>query len=471
MTAGEWWELAGPGGAERWQRVDGRFVAAEVGTKRLVPAERPFDADQLGLRRGRCGHPGPWPNAFGHCPDCGAALEPPETTDGWSWANPADGFAVAGRAVRPVPDSRREEAMPGAALLFFVVAGRPAHLFAVDGRSGWLRARREADGAWVELERLRPAGLQRRSWAAAVLDGGAAFVVPTEAGPVVVRCPADAPLSVTEVAGSGACAGGAAALGRGAVAVPVRGAAGLGMALLAAGSAEWRAAPVAGGDAAAREEVFAAPAAHDDDVFWCGTDGLLTLSVRNGGVEAAYRRWDAGMVPVAGTRPLRAPDGRLFQLFRQNEAELVFGELALPGRSGERRTASSLWLSAGDAVFGDGRRRRLPWDEGRGRGEYPLGNNEFLLPVLTFDERRFLLLNCPGRDTLGRFLGADGTGEARRGTLLFTGATRSVEALQGGVEAREPADVTGFVFRNRLWAYAAVSNRCWSWELAAVEAG
>ncbi len=481
----EAWELPGPDGTESWVREDGRFTTVRVGQKRLHLAEPSFDADQLRLRRSRCPHPGPWPNAFVFCPDCGARLEEapnPDASAGWPRrAAPTRGLPVLGQTLQPLVETRRDEAMPAAAALVFVVAGSPPHLFAFDLRSGWLRARREEDRAWMDLQRLAPAGLPRWSWAAAVLGGTGArgqgpqgFVLPTVQGPVLVRIAPDedlATVAADPALGIKAAAGGVVCL-RGRAIMPVRMTGGVALAVLDPDGRDWQLMALPGEEGRlAEDELFAPPVVHDDDGFWCGGGGLLSVSARQHGLDIAYRPWRDALSPILGTRPLQAPDGRLYQLMRLGEDSLVFEGLALPGQVQERRPSSSLWMSSGNAAFVEGRRRRLPWEEAMGRAEYVLKDGEFVLPLLAFDDRRFLVATCPGRPTLNRFLDTAGeASEARPCQLHFTAATRVLTSLQRRIEARSPADIVCFVFRCRLFVYAASTNQCWSWELQPVEA-
>lgn len=489
----EVWELPGPTGPESWLRENGHFTTVRIGQKRLRLAESSFDADQLCLRTSRCPHPGPWPNAFVFCPECGTRLEKPTDLDaiaGWSpRAAAMGGLPVLGEALRPVVESRREEAMPASASLAFIVAGTPPHLFAFDLRSGWLRARREADQTWIDLQRLPPAGLPRWSWVAAALSGtltgagtGAGteeqrltgFALPTAQGPVLVRIGPDeelATVAASPALGIRAAAGGVACL-RGRPVTPVRMTGGLALAVLDPAGRSWLLVALPEEDGRlAEQELFAAPVMHDDDAFWCGVHGLLSVSATRNGFDVAYRPWRDSLSPVLGTRPLQAPDGRLYQLMRLGEDTLVFENLVLPGQVQERRLASSLWMSSGNAAFVDGRRRRLPWEDAMGRAQYILKDGDFVLPLLAFDDRRFLVATCPGRPTLGRFLDTAGEpAEARACQIQFTAATRVLEPLQRRVDAQSPSDIVCFIFRQRLFIYAAMANQCSSWELQPVEA-
>lgn len=474
------WELPGPFGVEEWQRSIGRFTSALVGRKRLTLDEQPFDLDQLRLRQPACGHAGPWPYAFQHCPECGVRLlDPAPLPPPAAWAPPSgapSGLAVQDAGLHPVAGTRQEEAMPPAANLSFIVAGRPPHLFAYDLQTGWLRVRNEGTGQWDDLRRLPAAqALPRWSWAAAISAPAVhtgtqaeGFVLPTDQGPVLVRTGPATPLSALPAPASlgiQAAAGGAACL-RGQPFMPVRLGGGLGLACLSADGDAWELQAVLHGGEVPPGTMFAAPVTHADDAFWCAPSGQLSLSLTGGGgLQASWQPWPDGLTPVLGARPLQEPNGSLHQLMHLGDDRLVFASLDLPGRRMQQRP-TELWLSAGNAAFRDGMRRRLPWDEAGSRAKYVLADDEFLLPLLAFGERRFLLASCTGRDSLTSFLDTQMAPPARRACrLLFTPATLMLEPLQRSIDARSAWDIVPFVFRDRLHIYAANTNQCWSWEL------
>lgn len=388
-----------------------------------------------------------------------------------------NGLSVLPAASSPLADTRREEAMPPSASLSFIVAGPVPHLFAYDVQTGWLRVRNEDTVEWQDLLRLPAAqALPRWSWSAGAVtgaDGGAAegFALPTDQGPVFVRTGTLAPLlEVRAPASLGiqSAAGGVACL-RGRPFVPVCLAGGLGLARLSAGGDTWELVAVTHGEAVPARTVFAAPVTHDDDAFWCAPGGQLSLSLTGaGGVQAAWQAWPEGLTPLLGIRPLQEPNGVLHHLMRLGDDQLVFRTLKLPGTPAEQRPASGLWLSAGNAAFREGRRRRVPWDDAVGRAEYTVPDGEFLLPLLAFGDRRFLLASCAGRSTLTAFLDTQAAPPERRAcNLAFTAATRSLEPLQRRIDARSAWDIVPFVFRGRLYVYAANANQCWSWALRA----
>ncbi len=365
--------------------------------------------------------------------------------------------------------------MPRSASLCFIVAGAMPHLFAYDLQTGSLHAKNELTAQWQDLARLSASRLPRWSWAAALvrLEGGIlageGFALPTDAGPVFVRTGLAAPLlpmAPSPALGIRSAAGGLTCL-RGRPAAPVHVAGGLGLARLSASGAEWELVPVAGGEAVPPGAMFAAPAAHADDAFWCSPEGQLSLSLTGqGGWVAEWQPWPERLAPLLGARPLLDQNGVLHQLMRLGADELAFRALKLPGTPGEQRSVAGPWLSAGAAAFRDGKRRRLPWDDAIGRAEYSVADGEFLLPLLALGGPRFLLASCAARASLMPFLSTDAPpADARSCTLLFTPATRSLTPLGKRVTARAAWDIVPFVYRGRLHVYAAHTNECWSWEL------
>ncbi len=480
----EEWVLDGILGQEHWTRRGGRFASVALGqarAKSLTLSDGSFELEQLGLRSGRCAHPGPWPNALSYCPQCGTKLaEPAPLPPPQSWSAPfgnAAGLPVLDPVsdLAPVSGTRREEKLPGASDLAFLVAGAPPYLFAYDLASGMLRVRRESDRQWQELTQLQRADrLPRWAWSACVLPSDHAasheLALATNAGPVLVRLAADAPLAtVRPQAADGISDGlGGVACLRGRPVMPVLLASGLGLAWLPEGAPAWRILPAQGGfganDPAARGR-FAVPTVHGGDAFWCSVAGLLSVSVSGDSITAEYRPWPGDRSPVLSIRPLQSDNGTLYQLVRRGDDLPVFRSLTLPDREAEERPFR-LCLSSGNAVFVDGKRRRLPWDETGSRAEYSLGDDEFILPLLAFGPRRFLVAVCSGRTTLSSFVESSGIPPAARSCrLAFSPATKTLIPLDRRFDVASAWDLVPFVFRDRLYAYAASTNECWSWAL------
>lgn len=477
VPAAERWELEGHFGPESWLSQDGRFLAVELGSsraKKLSMLTGSFELEQLRLRQGLCSHKGPWPFGFSFCPECGARLaEPPKMPDAESWSAPfgmATGLPVLEQMgdVSPVVETRRQENLPARANLGFIVAGAPPALFAYDLASGMLRARRESDASWQDLEHLpRAHNLPRWSWAAAILpaSGPAGFAIATNDGPVMVHLAPDQPLSTSRLAASfGVQAGlGGPACVEGRLVMPVRTAGGLALACLTLNAQSWTVVQVPGPFDS--HEPFAAPVVHYSDAFWCGSAGLLSVCCDRGELTPEFRPWGQGLSPALAIRPLQSENGTLYQLMRRGDQDPVFHSLVLPKREAELRDYR-LCFSTGNAVFADGRRRRLPWEEAGSRGEFPLGDDEFVLPLLAFSARRFLVAICAGRSTLTRFIDTDGKPAGSRACrLYFSPATKQLVSLDRRVDVEAAWDIVPFVFRRRLYIYAASRNDCWSWAL------
>ncbi len=367
----ERWTLPGACGSEQWQRSAGQFTSVLVGNKRLVAADQPFDLDQLQLRLATCGHAGPWPHAFQHCPECGSLLsDSASLPPSGNWSPPAgapNGLMVSSNALSPVAATRRQEEMPRSANLSFIVAGKIPHLFAYDLQTGGLYARNELTSQWQDLMRL-PASqaLPRWSWSAALvplatpdsLNEG--FAVPTDQGPVFVRTgpatslllhPAALSLGIRSAAGGMTCL-------RGRPVAPVHLAGGLGLARLSASGDEWELVPVSQGDAVPPHTIFAAPVMHADDAFWCAPTGQLSVSLTGeSGWQAEWQQWPEGLSPLLGVRPLQEQNGTMHQLMRRGVDELVFR--ATPFR------VLLPWLGRGRVRLRHGpvrlHHRRSPW--------------------------------------------------------------------------------------------------------------
>ena len=480
----EFWPLQGPYGPERWQRQAGRFTEIAFSTpcaRTLKLADRSFELEGLRLRGSTCPHAGPWPNAFRYCIECGTPLpEPAALPPARNWSAPfgsLTGLPIleGSEDVSALPQTRREERLPGSADLGFVVAGTPPTLFAYDLATGLLRARLEGDRTWQDLEQWpRAHNLPRWSWAAAVLPEGVTpgFAIATNEGPVLRRVGPNLdtrPLRPAASAGILAGLGGVACV-EGHLVMPVRLASGLALACLAPEQESWSLLAVEGGAAAL--EVFAAPVVHYSDAFWCTAAGLLSLSCVNGTLSAAFRPWQEGLLPALAIRPLQAENGTFYALMRRGEHDPVFHSLVLPDREPELRPYR-LCFSSGNAVFADGKRRRLPWDDTGSRGEFSLGDDEFLLPLLAFSARRFLVAVCAGRSTLTRFIETtgDATTNARLSPAFLTGYQTAGLARQehqcaraGGYRAfrvsRAPLYLCGW---SKRVLELAVAARCGGW--------
>jgi hypothetical protein len=360
--------------------------------------------------------------------------------------------------------------------LSFVVAGTPPRLFAIDLQTGWLHertgARTSPAGGWAQRQRLKlQPGMPRWQFCAAALPNG--FALPGEAGPIWVTAEAAQPIAVMPAPQSLGLAGsraGAAVL-RGGVAIPVSSQAGFSVALRSP-EGIWHVAPVEGG-APRPGEWLAVPVTHGGDAIWCGSSGMLHVRADAvADVTAVWRAWRPGLQPLLGVRPIIAPDGTLHQLARAGADDLVWEYLAPPGGPAARRAADGIWLSVGQAAFREGRSRRLPWD-GVTRLEFTLDDGEFLLPLLGLTAQHFVLAICQDRDSLLAFIGAEDptAGEAqdaaqtRRCRLMFSLATRRLLPLGRAMEAARASDLVSCVFRDRLYVYAASSNQCSSWAL------
>ncbi len=461
------WTLPGRFGPERWQREGDRFtVVAVAGDRIVLPTDRVTEARLRG-REAACAHPGPFPLAFRFCPECGTALAEAEREPGAeAWSPPfgaADGLPARDEAVEPDPASHEEIAVPPSSALGFAVAGTPPMLLACDRIDGWVRAWSERDRRWIDRVQLPPCTvLPAWSWAAAADRSG--LSLPTDRGPAFVglTAPRRAPVALLE---GRAPLGGAGVL-RGQVALPVRDAAGLALAVLdrAAPERGWSLLPVPG----AAAEALATPVATGDRLLWCGPTGLLTLQAGPDGSTAHWQGWQDGIWPLPGVRPVAEPNGTLHQLARLDPHTLVLQSLSAPGQVPERRPARGYTPGTGRAVFRENARLRLPWDE-RAASDYVIPDGTFLLPLLEFGGGRTVLALCTGRDRLGRFLGdpaaPDDADADHACTLFYSRGPRVLEPLDCLLRARDAFDLSVFLHAGWLYVHGARDGGCHRWRL------
>jgi hypothetical protein len=470
MTA---WRLPGRFGDELWQPAATGFASVTIAGDRIPLPATPALLDRIGARHGTCPHPGPYPTAFRHCPDCGARLSSPRSEPpSQSWSPPfgaANGLPTLDEPRRPDPDSRQDIPMPGSAQIALAVAGTPPRLLACDRITGWVHAWSEPDTDWHRLVQLPACALPRWSWSAAATPHGLAL--PTDRGPawLDLTLPRQTPVRLTDAPYRPA--GGAAPARSGSL-VPLRTKAGLMLARHCPDGplpGDWTLHPVLGATDAP-ETVFAQPISSAEATVWCERTGLLLAQDTADGLVVRWRRWTDGVVPLPGLRPVTARDGTLHQLSRQDADTLVHEALPLAGQPPERRVARGYSPGTGRAVFRENTRLRLPWDE-RPLCDYPLADDHFLLPLLAFDEDRLLLAVCDRRAWLGHFLGdpdaaappADAAPHLC--TLMYSRGPRMLEPLDCILRAHHAWDLTVAIHAGHLLAHGAVENRCHRWKL------
>lgn len=464
------WALSGTFGPERWHHDGQRFASVAAAGERIELPADPLTLERLRTRTPHCAHPGPFPLAFRFCPACGTALaEAPALPSAESWSPPfgaPDGLPSLDEPRRPDPASREEIPVPASAALGFAVAGTPPMLLACDRIGGWISGWSEAAGAWIERVQIPPCpGLPRQGWAAGASASGLAL--PTDRGAAFLDL-TGARRSPTTILDAGPAAGGVATL-RAHAALPVRTAAGLAVAVLdhAAPATGWTLLPVPDAPAGSAGP-FAAPVVTADTAIWCDASGRIALQAAAGGLVASWSRWRDAVRPLPGVRPVMERNGTLHQLARLDERTLVLEALAAPGQEPERRAARGYTPGTGRAVFRENARLRLPWDD-RAAADYILPDDSFLLPLLAFDEDRYLLAVCTDRSGLGRFLGDPAAAaQAERPhlcTLVYSPGPRSLEPLDCVLRAHHAWDLSVFIHADWLHVHGAVENRCHRWRL------
>ncbi len=458
------WSLSGPFGDELWQREGGRFTSVETGGERIALPTDPVTSDRLRLRGSRCAHPGPFPVAFRFCPDCGAALaEAPRVPASASWSPPfgaVDGLPEIREPRSPDPDSGEEVPLPDAPSPVLAVAGTPPMLLACDPGGGRIAAWSEGAASWTLRAAIAPCGaLPRRSWAASANADGLA--VPTDGGPIWIdlRHPRAVPVATGERA---IPLGGAATL-RGRTMMPVQAPRGMAMALLDRQAGSWTTVPVTGSPSVPPRSL-SAPVVAAGMAFWPGPDGLLTAWHGLDGLTASWEAWANGVHPFIDTRPVLERTGQPYLLARLDPRTLGFANLCVPP---EPRPAAGYMLGSGRAVFREGARMRLPWDD-QGLAEYPLPDDRFLLPLLGMGDGRYVLAVCGGRDRLGGFVGdplADAPGPEHPCTLVWSAGARRLEPLGCVLRARTPSDLSVVIHDGWLYVHGALDHRCHRWRL------
>ena len=475
LSAQDPWDLDGPYGRERWSGPPGAFTAVllDGAPVSLNPADG--ELHLLRPRAAACAHPGPWPFAFGFCPRCGTPLQPPppaRAPEAWSSpGNSASGQPAPACTGTPDPLRRAELPMPGPGRMDFVVAGTPPGLLALDGTTGRLHGWVDGPddpfegGRWRELAVLPAAmALPRWSWAAAAFAMGVAL--PGAAGPVwLPLTPRPAPPVLPPAAlGAQRSVGGAAGVG-GLALVPVAAGGGLAVAAWLPREGRWECLPVAGADAAAAQDVFAAPSTNATEAFWVGEHGQLHARTGPGGIACTYRPWGGGWQPMRGVRPVLAPDGVFHQLGRV-DGQQAFEALVPPGATPQRRPFERYVTSCGTATFIRMSLHREPWAAKRREYRGDSNGDSFLLPLLAFSGDRFLVASCSPRIALLPFLETDGVEAAEAECrIAFAGASVVPVDLRASVRAGSAWDLVPFVYRRTLLVYDVRGNRCLRWPL------
>ncbi|WP_419729155.1 hypothetical protein [Lichenicola sp.] len=464
------WALPGPFGIERWHRIGTRFSTLDTGRDTIALPTDAVTIERLAARTSGCAHPGPFPNAFRFCPDCGARLsDPPVGAAAELWSPPfgaPDGLPSLDERRLPDAATHQEIEAPASAALGFAVAGTPPMLLACDRASGWISAWSEVDRHWIRRVQISAClALPGWSWSASATARGLAL--PTDRGPAWIDL--TRPLSAPVTMLGGAEPVGGAVLLRDHVALPVRvgGILALGLLDHAAAAPAWRTLPIQDGPPAGAGPL-AAPVAAADLASWCGPTGHLTVQATADGPVARWRPWRDGLQPLPGVRPLMERNGTLHQLARLDPATLVLESLAAPGQVPERRVARGYAVGTGRAVFRENARLRLPWDQ-REAAEYLLPDDSFLAPLLAFDEDRYLLAVCDGRAGLAAFLGDPGAPDdperLHSCVLHVSRGPRSLQPLDCVLRARHAWDLSVVIHAGWLLVHGAVENRLHRWRL------
>lgn len=463
------WTLTGAFGAERWHRTGNRFTTLVIGNDTIGLPTDPLTLERVRARTSGCAHPGPFPNAFRFCVECGVRLsDPPGAPAAEAWSPPfgaSDGLPSLDDRRLPDPASHEEIAVPASPALGFAVSGTPPMLLACDRASGRISGWSEQARQWIS--RVQVPGcldLPRWSWAASATSTGIAL--PTDRGPVWIDL--SRPLSSPIVTMNGSPVGGAISIG-GHVAVPMQHPSGLAIAMLDRSETlpAWTLMAVTGAPVMPTGPL-AAPVMAAELAIWCGANGQLTLQITADGAAARWRPWRDGLQPLPGVRPVMERNGTLHQLARLDAQTLVLESLSAPGQVPERRVARGYAISIGRAVFRENARLRLPWDQ-REAAEYLLPDDSFLAPLLALDEERYIVTVCNRRAGLGAFLGDPASAaepdDIHSCILHFSRGPRSLEPLDCVLRARHAWDLSVTIHAGWLYVHGAVENTLHRWRL------
>ena len=228
-------------------------------------------------------------------------------------------------------------------------------------------------------------------------------------------------------------------------------------------AARWRCTAVPTASAEAAAQVFAAPSVNQTEVFWCGPHGQMFARCDDPAVAADYRPWPADFTPMLGVRPVLSANGVFHQLGRKPDGQQVFEALTPPGVSRQRIDFGRYVTSCGSVSFQDAKRFQEPWQERR--TEYLVTANEFLLPLLQFDQANVLVAICSPRVGLRPFLETEGGAGPIECRLAIAGQSRSLTDLKLILQLRSPWDVVPFVYAGHLHVYDRARNTCVRWPL------
>ena len=362
--------------------------------------ERPFDLplDQAAAL-GACSAPGRpdrlLPGGFRHDPVTGEPLQPVigEEPAGWTSLCSTDGLPATPFYDGLHADQRSEHQFPSRSA--FASAGSPPALYAVHGHLGLVRRwrrespERDTDQGWVRVARVGECDLP--AWSHTVVGGRHALVVPTDAGPEAVLCPALGGRSTSDRLPGPRCVAGPVERlpreGAGEFLVPAvhQGRLRLFSRMDDAG-AGWTAADVDGLDGPPPGDHLSAPVADGAGrIFWVGATGVLVAPEHESPV---WIHWEPGFQPLRRTRPF-SDAGVLWQLGRVEGPEgdsFAFRRLST-GAAATRRTANP-HFSGGPLTYAapDQNRRFLrPWDGPEPDDMLRLRSDEgFLAPLVTF---------------------------------------------------------------------------------------
>ncbi len=458
------WVLPGPFGTERWRIEAGRASAVEVARLRIALPADPAAIERLRVRESRCLHAGPFPSAFRHCPECGAALSDlPPVPAAECWSAPsgaADGLPEVHEPRVPDPASGEEIPLPDSSALTVAVAGTPPMLLAYDAVRGRVLAWSERCRDWFLCTHVARC-LDRPALAQAVVADADCLMLATDGGVAWLDLRGLCPMTVPQDDRAMLLGSPIAVDGR--MMVPVEGPDGVLIEILDRAGPGRTTIP-APGLPPARSPDLGAPFCAGGQVFWLGHEGILRVWHDGDVPSARWDGWTDGLSPLLQVRPVLERNGQPFQLARMDPRTLVLQNLLAPE---DRRPAPGYVLGTGRAVFRENARLRLPWDD-RPLAEYPLPDNHFLLPLLGLGDGRYLLAVCAGRDGLGGFIGdpqVPWDGSERACTLHYSRGARSLEPLGCVMRVRQAWELTVFIHAGWLYVRSATENRCHRWPL------
>lgn len=383
-----WPDPAGRAGVV-WIERNRRFV--EVDYKGNVMAIDDLDAAQIAMaapldtcdNRDCSQH---FPAGFAYCPQCGLELRAPIGEQEQLWSYPGaegDGLLNTERfdiasVSSPFTDVFRA---PEAPRLTLIVAGQPRRLLAIDREGSQVFAFNREKKDWYNYVSHTHFDSEMPKWSWAVLALEKGFALPILGGPATVRLDSiGAGLEVERPKiDSADCIAGPASLNASVLYLcrvggkPV-------IVTYDAKTGTWSDTIAVNGAPDINDDMwFAAPVTRNNNLYWAGTSGYVSVRAAPSGLETKWRVWPDGFVPELRIRPIWVMSEASLWQFGATGKQLQFARIAWGGGV-TVHPVETTHLTAGECSYTSGMQvYSMPWDEEQrqmaGQGD------SFLLPV------------------------------------------------------------------------------------------